>query len=73
MVTLLGKNIKRLAQISGYKQSAIAKKSGLTPKEFSDMLNGRKIIRPEYIMPIAGALGVTPNDLFDTGQPNQAS
>lgn len=48
----------------GFLQKTIAIKAGFTEQQFSDMLNGRKVIRAEYIPVIAKALGVTPNDLF---------
>jgi len=58
-------NIRRLVKDSGMKQKVIAKKTGITEKEFSNMLNNRKKIQPEYIPRIASALNVTPNDLFE--------
>lgn len=57
-------NIKKLLQISGMKQKAIAERSGFSQQEFSNMMNGRKEIKAEYIPAIAKALGVTPNEIY---------
>lgn len=60
----VSQNIKTLIKIKGYKQKAIAEKSGFTQQEFSDMVNNRKLIKADYVPKIAKALEVTPNDLF---------
>ncbi|MBR3740226.1 MAG: helix-turn-helix transcriptional regulator [Clostridia bacterium] len=57
--------IRALVDESGMKQKAIAKKCGFSEQEFSNMLNGRKVIMGEHIPAIARALGVTPNDIFN--------
>lgn len=56
--------IKKLIHSKGFKQKAIAEKSGFTEQEFSDMVNNRKLIKADYLPKIAKALEVTPNDLF---------
>lgn len=56
-------NIKNIINQKGLKQKAVAERSGYNEKEFSHMLNGRKIIKGEDILPIAIALGVEPNDI----------
>jgi transcriptional regulator with XRE-family HTH domain len=58
-------NIVKIINEKGLKQCAVAKKAGMKIQEFNAMLNGRKIIKPYNIPPIAEALGVTPNDLFN--------
>ncbi len=59
------KNIKRLISEKGMKQGVVAERAGFTPQEFSHILNGRrKLLRVEYVMPIAEALGVEANDLY---------
>ena len=58
------KNNKRLIEVKGLKQCAVANKAGFSEQEFSNMLNGRKIIKAEDVAVIAGALDATPNDLF---------
>ena len=42
----------------------MAEKAGYTKQAFSDMLNGRKLIKPHDISRFAKALNVRPNDLF---------
>ncbi len=49
----------------GLKQSAIARKLGISDQKFSDMLNGRRIIKACDIPGLAAVLGVDPNALFD--------
>ena len=62
-------NIRGTIDAKGMKQVVVAERSGFTEQQFSDMLNGRKIIRAEYIPKIANALGVSVWDLFvDAGQ-----
>ena len=48
----------------GFKQNAIAERGGYDPKDFSNMLNGRKRIQVSDIPRLAEALEVTPNDLM---------
>ena len=62
-------NIRGTIDAKGMKQVVVAERSGFTEQQFSDMLNGRKIIRAEYIPKIANALGVSVGDLLvDAGQ-----
>ena len=62
-------NIRGTIDAKGMKQVVVAERSGFTEQQFSDMLNGRKIIRAEYIPKIANALGFSVGDLFvDAGQ-----
>ena len=58
-------NIKRIIEEKGMKQVAIAERAGFTASEFSNMLNGRKLLRAEYIPKIANALGVDLNEIFN--------
>lgn len=62
----LATNIKNIISKSGFKQFIIAERAGFNQYEFSNMLNGRKIIKAEEIPRIANALGVTPNELFNS-------
>ncbi len=57
-------NTKRLIQSKGLKQKRVAEKAGYNPKKFSDMLNGRKLITADDVLPIAEALEVSANDLL---------
>lgn len=61
--------IKQNMAAKGLYQKFVAEKSGFTEQQFSDMLNGRKVIRAEYLPAIAKALKVDVGDLFvDAGQ-----
>lgn len=57
-------NIDSITNSKGLKQCFIAEKIGVTERVYSDMMNGRTIIRPAHIAAIAEALGVSVNDLF---------
>ncbi len=57
-------NIKNLIVESGMKQKAVAERAGFTEQMMTDMLNGRKVIKAEFVPAICQALGVTPNRLF---------
>lgn len=58
-------NIRNAIHDKGLLQGVVASKAGFSPKQFSSMLAGRKIIRAEYIPRIAEALQCTPNELYD--------
>lgn len=60
----IAKAIAKITRSKGLYQKYVAEKAGFTEQQFSDMLNGRKVIRAEYIPTIANALGVSINDLF---------
>lgn len=47
------------------KQASVAKAAGFTPGVFSNMLHGRRIIRPNDIISICKALDVSPSELLD--------
>ncbi len=59
-------NVYRIIQEKCLKQSSVAIKAGYDAKRFNSMLRGRKIITANDIIPIANALGVLPNELFET-------
>ena len=54
----------KIIKEKGMKQCAVAERVGVTNQMFSDMLNGRRLIKPCDIVAISKALDVTPNDLF---------
>lgn len=62
--TILPDNISKIVERTGMKQNAIAQRAGISPKQFSEMLHGRRIIKAVDILNISRALGVTPNDIF---------
>lgn len=51
----------------GFLQKAVAKKAGYSTQQFSDMLNGRKTIKATDVIPISKALGVSIQEIYDTG------
>lgn len=57
-------NIVEIINKRGLKQGAIAEKAGYTKQQFSDMMNGRRIIKPCDVLAISNALGVSVNDLY---------
>lgn len=57
-------NIKKLIKNKGLKQSFVAKQAGFNPQSFSDILNGRKLLRVEHLPELADALGVEIEDFF---------
>ena len=62
--SVIPKNISRIIESKGFKQIAIAEKAGFTARAFSDMMNGRRLIKVLDIIKISEVLGVTPNELF---------
>lgn len=61
---MLPRNIAKIIKELGLKNNAVAGKAGYTVQQFSDMLNGRKIIKPCDILAIANALDVGVDELF---------
>lgn len=64
MRTSVADAIKEIIDEKALRQGIVATKAGFTPQQFSDMLNGRKVIKAEYIPLIANALGVDPNSIY---------
>lgn len=62
------KNLSRIIKERGLKQSAVAQWAGYTNQQFTDMLNGRKLIKPCDATALANALGVSVGDLFMDSQ-----
>lgn len=65
--SIVANRVKEIISKKGLKQTSVAEKAGFTPQEFSDMLNGRRLMRAIDIASIINALavvGVTANDLF---------
>lgn len=57
-------NISKLIIARGLKKGAVAERAGFSKQQFSDMLNGRKIIKLCDVIAIAKALSVGVDDLF---------
>lgn len=69
----LADNVARIIAELGLKQRAVAEKAGFEAQAFSDMLNGRRLIKLCDVVLIAEALGVTPNDLYGIEEDKDAS
>lgn len=66
-------NIKMLISKKGMKQSVVAERAGFTPQEFSNILNERrKLLRIEFMPPIAQALDVDMNELYGVEDKKEA-
>ena len=65
--TPVAQNLRRIIQEKGMKQGAVAQRAGYDPQQLSDMIRGRKIIRPIDIAALAKALRVEIKDLFSPG------
>lgn len=57
-------NIERIIKEKGLKKIAVAKRANIKTSEFSDMLNGRRVIKVPDIENIMKALDVDANELF---------
>lgn len=62
--TIVAPNIRRIMKSRCMKQGLVAAKAGYNPQKFSNMLNGRKIIKDEDMFRIAETLGVEVGALF---------
>lgn len=60
--------VRQVIHDKGMKQCVVAERAGFSESEFSNMLNGRKLLRIEHIPGIANALGIEPNDLFEKAE-----
>lgn len=60
--------IMRLIRKKGLKQKYVADEAGYTTQEFSDMMNGRKIIKLCDIPRIAAVLGVKADEIYEAGK-----
>jgi len=57
-------NLTRIIKERGLKQNAVARWAGYTNQQFTDMMNGRKLIKPCDAAALANALGVGVDELF---------
>ena len=60
-------NAYRIMREKKMSQAAVARAAGLTPQQFNDLLNNRKLLREDLVLPICRALECEPNDLFVGG------
>lgn len=61
---MLPANISYIIKKRGLKNGVVAELAGFSKQQFSDMLNGRRIIKSSDILAIADALDVPVGDLF---------
>lgn len=61
---IVPENIDRIIKERGLKQGAVADRAHYSKQQFSDMLNGRKIIKVCDVVAIADALDVSVGDLY---------
>lgn len=64
MTESVATRIKAIIKEKGLVQRVVAERSGFTAQQFTDMLNGRKVIRADYLPRIAATLGVDIRELF---------
>ena len=57
--------IERIISDKGMKKCIVAARANMSEQAFSDILNGRRLIKANDIVNIAQALEVTPNELFE--------
>ena len=65
--SIVANRVREIIKEKGLTQTAIAEKAGFSTQEFSDMLNGRRLMRAVDIASIISALrgvGVDANYLF---------
>lgn len=60
----LGATIKYIIRSKGLLQQKVAEECGYTCRQLSDMIHGRKIVKPQDIILLCTYLEVTPNELF---------
>lgn len=65
--SIVANRVREIIKEKGLKQTALAEKAGFSTQEFSDMLNGRRLMRAVDIASIINTLkgvGVDANYLF---------
>lgn len=60
----LGERIQEIIREKGHTKMYIAHKCDYKPNQLSDILHGRKIVRPDDVARLCNALDVDPNTLF---------
>lgn len=68
MVSMVANGIRRSIERKGLYKKFVAEQAGFTEQQLCDMLNGRKIIRAEYIPSLAKAIGVEIPEIYAAGQ-----
>ena len=63
---VVNKNIKKILESEDKKHSAIADKAGIRRDVFSRIVHCRRPVYADEVIPIANAMGVSINELFET-------
>lgn len=63
-MTLVQKNVIRVIKTKGLIQSRVAERAGMSDQMFSNIVNGRKVIRADMVPVLAAALDVPIPELF---------
>lgn len=64
MISNIAVNARRIIADKGMKNCAVAERAGMSDKQFSNLLCGRRTIKESDVIALAEALNVTPNELF---------
>ena len=68
MTCSVARGIKNIISEKGLIQKVVAQRAGFTEQQLSDMLNGRKVIRVDYLPSLAKSLDVKISDIYDAGK-----
>lgn len=63
---VVNKNIKKILEAEDKKHSSVADKAGIRRDVFSRIIHCRRPVYADEVIPIANAMGVTINALFET-------
>jgi len=64
-MSIVVENVKRCIADKGLKQKYIAERMNMSQQDFSNLLNGRKEFKIEYVAPVCRILGISANELFN--------
>ncbi|MDD2218246.1 MAG: helix-turn-helix transcriptional regulator [Eubacteriales bacterium] len=67
----VAEKIKKIINEEGYKQYVIARKAGMSAKQFNALLNGRKTFTVDYLPQICRAIDKTPSEIFGFSEEKQ--
>lgn len=63
----VNKNIRRIILKTGLKQGDVADRAGINRKVFSNICRCKRKVYADEVIPIAQAMGVTIEELFEEG------
>lgn len=69
-MTIVQENLIRVIDEKGLIKKGVAERAGMTAQAFSDILQGRKVIRADMVPALADAVGVPIPELFRTAGGN---